>query len=338
MQHSKFAVDESPFCVWEQDLRERNLEFINNLDPTYFKYLANIHRGFLDIDEHKQNAALSLRTSYLHGLETFFSILFATIQAPDCLIGWLAKYQLKDLRNLVQKIQNSESVHSKLRIKPITWQTTAERILSFASFADTTEQQNRIKEQFAAAWALFAHDFSDEKGTEEYNSIKHGFRIKTGGFHLGIAREDTPGIPAPLERMQLLGGSDFGSSFFIPERIDDPKEADKDTGYLKRHFRVRRNFHNWAPETSFYGLHLLSISLQNILSFLKMIHGVDPTSIEFSWPSDESLFEAPWSMLPGTTSMNIDTVITKGEITPFSKKEILSIYSMDGESNMREDV
>ena len=171
------------------------------------------------------------------------------------------------------KVQRGQSIHAKLGIKPITWQTIAQKVLTFGSFADTPEQENRIKEQFAAAWALFAHDFSDEKGTEEYNSIKHGFRIKTGGFHLGIAREDTPGIPAPLERMQLLGGSDFGSSFFTPERNDDPKKADKDTGHFKRHFRVRRNSRNWAPETSFYGLHLLSISLQNILSFLKAIHG-----------------------------------------------------------------
>jgi hypothetical protein len=137
--------------------------------------------------------------------------------------------------------------------------------------------------------------------------------------------------------MQLLGGSDFGSSFFTPERIDDPKKADKDTGHFKRHFRVRRNSRNWAPETSFYGLHLLSISLQNILSFLKAIHGVDPTHIQFVWPSDESLFEAPWSVLPGATGLNFDTVITKGDITPYSKEEILSIYPIDDESNLRVD-
>jgi hypothetical protein len=335
MQYSKFAVDKKPFCVWEWDLRERNLEFINNLDPIYFNYLADIHRGSLENDGHKQNAALSLRTSYSHSLETFFSILFATIQAPDCIIGWLVKYQLQDLGNLVRKVQRGNFINSKLGIKPITWQTIAQKVLSFTSFADTTEQDNRIKEQFAAAWARFAYDFSDEEGAQEYNSIKHGFRIKTGGFHLGIAREDTLSVPAPLERMQLLGGSDFGSSFFTPERIDHPKKADKDTRHFKCHFRVRRNFRNWAPENSFFGLHLISISLQNILSFLKVFNGVNPKSIQIVWPSDEFLFEAPWSVLPGTTSMNLDTVITKGDINPFTKEEILSIYPMDDESNLR---
>jgi hypothetical protein len=52
--------------------------------------------------------------------------------------------------------------------------------IQVASFADTTERENSIKEQFAAAWALFAYGFSDEKGAQEYNGIKHGFRIKTG--------------------------------------------------------------------------------------------------------------------------------------------------------------
>ncbi len=89
MQYSKFVVDELPFCVWEWDLRDRNLEFINDFDPAYFKYLANVHRQSFETEEHKQHAGLSLRTSYVHGLETFFAILFATIQAPDCVIGWL---------------------------------------------------------------------------------------------------------------------------------------------------------------------------------------------------------------------------------------------------------
>jgi hypothetical protein len=46
MQYCKFAVDEKPFCVWEWDLRERNLEFINNLDPAYFSYLCSGQQFF----------------------------------------------------------------------------------------------------------------------------------------------------------------------------------------------------------------------------------------------------------------------------------------------------
>lgn len=320
MRYSMFAVDEAPFCVWEWDLRERNLEFINNIDPTYFEYLAKNHLPGLETDAQKQHAALSLRTEYAHGLETFFALLFATVQAPDCVIGWLHKYELGDLRNLIQKVQRGDPILSKLRIQPITWQTIAYTVLTYLSLEDR-EQEKRIKDHFAAAWRHFAYDFSDEISNREYNSIKHGFRIRAGGFKVAIGKGEIWGISAPPERMQGLGGSDFGSSFFIPEKI----------GNNKLHFRLRKHSRNWMPESFFYGLHLISFSLQNILSFLKVMHGGDPTTVQFFWPNDESLFEAAWSLAPGVTGMNFDTMIAAQHITPFSKEEIMATYQTGDE-------
>ncbi len=241
---------------------------------------------------------------------------------------------MKDLRHLIQKLQNNQPVRSKLRIKPLTWQTIAQTVLTSVAF-ELPEAEQRIKNQFAAAWARFAQDFLDEKSTQEYNSIKHGFRIRAGGFSLAMGRADTWGVPAPPERMQALGGSGFGSSFFTAERIDDPQKADKHTSDFKRHFRVRRYSRNWEPQTSFYGLHLLAISLQNILTFLKVLHGVDPTTMQFYWPTDESLFEAPWSCIPTVIGLNLDAMITKEDITPFSKEAILAAYPTDAELDMR---
>jgi hypothetical protein len=240
MQYSKFVVNEWPWCVWEEDLPNRNLELINSLDPTYFKYLANVHRQSFETGEHQQHAALALRTSYAHGLETFFAILFATIQAPDCVIGWLQKYDAKDLRQLIEKVQQGRPIRSKLRSQPHSWQAVAHMVLPPIAFQDTREQEDKIKEQFAASWARFAQDFLEDKSTQEYNSIKHGFRISNGGFSLSIGKADTWGIPAPPERMQALGGSEYGSSFFTAERIVDHENAENITPHSKHHFRVRR--------------------------------------------------------------------------------------------------
>lgn len=324
MQYSKFAVDEEPFCVWEWDLHERNLAFINSIDPTYFGYLASVHGQGLETAEQKQHAALSLRTAYSHGLETLFALLFSAIQAPDCVIGWLHKYNVGDLRSLINKVQTWQPILSKLVIRPITWEAISNTIHIALSLEDT-EKEAQVKAHFATAWRRFASDLADDKSGLEYNSIKHGFRATAGGFRAAIGIETTPGVPAPPERMHSLGGSDFGSSFFIPEKISDSK----------LHFRVRRHSRNWKPENFIYGLHLISLSLQNILSFLKLINGVEAKTVKFSWPSDESHFEEPWRPVAGVTSMGMDTGIITEHITPFSKDEILAIYKTD--SNKEEE-
>jgi len=33
MFRSRFAVDEKPYCAWEWDLPDRNLSFLNGIDP-----------------------------------------------------------------------------------------------------------------------------------------------------------------------------------------------------------------------------------------------------------------------------------------------------------------
>ena len=32
-QCARFAVDETPYCVWDWDIRQLNLEFLSELDP-----------------------------------------------------------------------------------------------------------------------------------------------------------------------------------------------------------------------------------------------------------------------------------------------------------------
>ncbi|MBI4232065.1 hypothetical protein HY605_02435 [Candidatus Peregrinibacteria bacterium] len=325
IQYSKFAVDEAPFCVWEWDLHERNLAFINSIDPAYFAYLANTHGQCLETDAQKQHAALSLRTAYSHGLETLFALLFSAIQAPDCVIGWLHKYDVGDLRSLIKKVQTWQPILSNLEIKPITWETISDTIHIALSLEDK-EKEKRVKSHFATAWRRFGSDLSDDKSGLEYNSIKHGFRARAGGFRVAIGIEDTPGVPAPPERMRSLGGSEFGSSFFIPEKISDNK----------LHFRVRRHSRNWNPENFIYRLHLISLSLQNILSFLKVINGVDAATVKFSCPSDETHFEEPWRSMAGVTSMGMDTIIMAGHIMPFSKDEILAVYKVDSNNEVED--
>jgi hypothetical protein len=113
LQYSCFAIDETPYCVWDWDVAGQNLRFLESLDPGYFEHLAKIHGELLEGEE-KQYAATALRAAYSHGLETLFALLGATVQAPDCAVGWLLKYQNRELNEVVRKIHNRQSILSKL--------------------------------------------------------------------------------------------------------------------------------------------------------------------------------------------------------------------------------
>jgi hypothetical protein len=98
--YSKFAVCEKPYCVWEWNLPERNLEYLERVDPTYFDYVGRVNAKKLGTDD-GQHAAMAIRTAYHHGLETLFALMFAAIQAPDCVVGWMQRYSMGQLRSLV---------------------------------------------------------------------------------------------------------------------------------------------------------------------------------------------------------------------------------------------
>src|SRR5947208_4728517 len=102
LEASRFLVDERPFCVWEWDLKERNLDFISALKPDYFRFMAETFaKHWQDGPGHE--AALSVRTLYGHALEAFIALIGAAVQAPDCVPGWLLKYRQEDLQNVAKK-------------------------------------------------------------------------------------------------------------------------------------------------------------------------------------------------------------------------------------------
>src|ERR1700752_2281202 len=99
----RFAIDTTPYCVWALNFREQSLCAVRNLDPLYFRYLADAHAAGLSGPDHHR-AALALRTGYAHGLESFFALLGAAIQAPEWPMAWLLRYDTSELRSFVRKL------------------------------------------------------------------------------------------------------------------------------------------------------------------------------------------------------------------------------------------
>lgn len=325
LQYCQFAVDESPHCVWDWELRTTNLRLIQGIDPGYFEYQADSYQALTSMDDPSDidigRAALSLRSAYVHGLETLFALLFATVQAPDCVIGWLNRYQPGILRSLITKANMHQSILTKLDDnEPVTWESISRTIFSAASIKDDDKRQ-RIQRSFAKLWQRFANEFMEESLTSEYNSIKHGLRVKSGGVSVNIGREEVPGTPAPRENMRPLGGSRFGTSSFRLIPIKDRKWQ----------FKIQERHINWVPENLIYGLYLIAYSLQNIRSFLIIDNGGNAQDQEFTWPSDEADFEGPWQMHSGVLGLNVSETIPAKIIPSLTKEEILQVYSRDSQ-------
>jgi hypothetical protein len=178
-------------------------------------------------------------------------------------------------------------------------------------------KRNRNKQDFGNLWSQFASQFLDKDFSDEYNSIKHGLRVRPGGFSIAIGLEDKPGITAPKEKMQLLGKSEFGSQFLATKKISENAQ----------HIQMKRHHRNWSPEDLCWGLHLISLSIANIKSALRIINGVPATDVKFEWATDRDSFQEPWKRARqiGVTSMSgFQTDIKTDFITTFSKEEILA--------------
>lgn len=318
MEHSingfPFVIYESPYCLWGVDLERRNLEFIENIDPEYFEYLADTHFNKSEDDDEKR-AVIALRTAYHHGLETLFALLCATIQAPHCVIGWIQKYKPGHLRKILSAINAYGKLPNQLNIDRLSWDTLSERINLF-SYEE--KKLLEIRQLFSKLWSGLASEYINSYNIKEYNSIKHGFRAKSGGFKLAIGLEKEYGVPCPPEKMQYLGGSDYGTSFFSEEKIEGCPEKGEDV-----HFYTRRCAVNWNPEAIAYSLCLISMSINNVVSFLKIKNGINPKTVKFVNPEDKSVFEKPWDFSVGVPHCNMDFVVYEQQIKRLSKTEIL---------------
>ncbi len=317
VQYAPFRILDTPYCAWGWDLRQQNLQFLDSIDHQYYDYIARTHIEHLK-GEHAPRAATALRAAYLHGLETFFCLLGAAIQAPGCLAGWVHRAKPYQVRSLVRQIHSQQNTHCRLPVSPVTWHSLAKLVHS--NLAKPEDRKKEIHEAFGRLWHHFASDFLEDLFLAEYNSFKHGFRARAGGFVLKAGIEPSYGVSPPESEMQVVGGSEFGASFFVLERIEgSPVPAKK----LDHHFHLTLQNLNWRPESMLQALQSLSMSVNNLVSFLKIISGRPGKEQPFHNPEDLAFFDQPWQWSVGTPSMRIALSLAESQIRRFSNDELL---------------
>ncbi|HEY3327303.1 MAG TPA: hypothetical protein VGK14_09030 [Novimethylophilus sp.] len=319
MQNLIFLVNDEPYCLWGFDLPKRNDEFLRGLDAGYFEYCLNAHLA----TEDEQRASVALRTTLHHALETLFSLLGAYVQAPDCPYAWIAKCSTSDLREFVQRVSRSDpNIFTKLNISSASWPLVAEAI--FATYLPGSDKQKRTVACFSKVWSYLAQDFQNANYIDEYNSLKHGFRVKRGGFSLAIGKEPSYGVPPPDGEMHLMGKSDFGTSFFKIESIGSNKK--------NRSIRAHRTSVNWSPERDILSLQLAYMSLNNVISALRIVNGWPAPECAFIRPENDDDFDKPWQYTPSVMSINFDHVVDEQNTVLVTKKELLEKVYGDSES------
>lgn len=314
MQNSIFVVNEEPYCLWEVNILAKNKEFLEGIDTEYFDYLIKVHS---EADDEKR-ASVALQSSLHHATEMLFLLLGAYIQAPDCAYAWIAKCSNADLRQLVNKITSADiTLFTKLTIGRVSWGNIAGAI--YASYLPQTEKNKRTAELFANFWQSLANIYTDQNHIDEYNCIKHGLRVRPGGFSLEVGIEHEYGVAPPPEEMSTIGSSEFGISFFKLEPLG------KKSG--NRNVRSRRTSLNWSMQSTILLLQLVSLSINNVVSALKIANGAKSGTCKFLRPTEDEDFLKPWSFSPGLSSMTMDFAFDENLIPETTKQDLQRIIS-----------
>lgn len=312
MEYCSFVTDRTPHVLWDFDIRQRNIEYLDSLEGGFFWHYVEAHQPLLS-GENRHFAALVIRSAYSHALEAFFALLGSFVQAPQCAVGWMLTYTNEELRSLVRKISDGQPVLARLTTRPVTWNTIAHAV--HCTPTGDAQMDSEVPEGFAQAWECLARDFLDPARDREYNNFKHGLRVGQGGFNISIGIPTSPEIPVPQEDMIDVGGSEYGSTFFEQERLGD-----------RVNFHLKKTWLNWNPENHIAGLSLLSTSMANILSALKAVNGVDRGKCPIRYPKNPSIFREPWSHHLGGVTFDSHLELRREHITPLTREDVLGSY------------
>lgn len=309
LHSSVFKVLDEPYCVWEEDVPETNRRFLRGLDPDYFAYLTQIHSAAND----QKHASVALRIASHHGMETLFSLVGAYLQAPDCVYAWISKCSTGALRALVKRVTAEDAtLFHKLWVDEISWGAVAKAV--FRTLEPGTEIQRAAIHQFSTLWRGLAAEFTESNHIDEYNSLKHGFRVGNGGFALSIGPTMEGGDFPPDTEFQLVGRSDFGASFVVLEPTTNNK--------WDRALKTSTVHVNWSFGQLVRLNEAIFWSLKNVTTALRAANGVNPGTSAFIVPDAADHFDAVWRNDSGLLNMRQDSVVPSEERFARTKSQL----------------
>ncbi len=305
---------------WGDELRRQNLEFLKNFDAGYFQFIADLSSEHLDDatkleKRDRQHAAQMLRVVHGQGVESLMAMMGALAQSPEFPVGWMLRYHPSDLEEVIRAISDAQPFPSLLNPKPVTWHSIS--TLVHSEIPDDSVKQ-LMTAKFASFWAALAAEFLSTAFRDEYNSLKHGFRIMSGGFSVSLGPPKPAGSPPSTpEELELLGSSEFGSFLLKAVPIE---------GTPKLNWGVASRMRNWNPEALMADLHLISCSLTNVVSCLRIISGFKPQDLTFRWPDSDAAFAVDRRMLNEIETLSFGPGVTARDVKPITAEVVRHGY------------
>jgi len=317
---ARFAVNTTPYCIWGYDLREENLNSIGSINPNLWKDMLDIlisSATKYSNDRSKLNTcAVSARINLGIGMESLFALLFACIQAHDCVPGWLQFYRTPDLISLISKVNCGEKILSKLALDEISWNTISDLIHCNFKLNDSV-QEKKTKEFFGQTLSRFAHEMLDQGKRREFNSLKHSMRVQLGGFGVKFSLgEDT--IDRNADEFDF-GYSEYGASFVNAIQI---------TKKSKSHYAFERVSHNWNIPYLLKSIEMIQVLTNNLKTYLLGINGyLENTPAKYMYPTELGGLDSAQFSGSNVINSTIRRDVREADIEILGKNKILSVYT-----------
>ena len=302
MEYVTFKIGNVPVCFWGNDLKQRNADFIHSIDPNYYAYTARVHRNHLNT-ESRLLAALALRLNYYQSLETFFTLVGAGLQSPLCLYGWIQKARDKKIQSLLQRInERKETVYNCLGIENVTWYEIAKRIYQDLD-VDANHKLNLIR-FFSETWEFFGREYINESSQSEYEELKLGKRLSKSSDFFGGKQ----------------GGDSENALFTKFSKIYDIGK--NGAIYKNNHYSENCNI-SWYPDFCYSAALMIRDSINNVLSFLKIVNGMTKPVPQFFYPADFTRSKTTVDQYRQlNTIFERSEKVQKSDIYPMSPKEM----------------
>lgn len=308
---TSIVVGERPMVFWSADRAGDQQSFLGQVEPSYFQYISDTHERELG-GPNDRHAAMLIRSNYSHALETLFALIAAALQAPSCPMGWMLQYKNNELERLIEAISEQKPIESRIDIKTGGWEKVAEAI---TPNLPEMELKGSLVSAMALLCSALSKQFLDKRMREEYNSIKHGLRLRPSDWYFALGVEGIPGMAAAPEKMRIVSRSDYGASFVSPTKLKT------------RQFAFERHRVNWWPGDFIKRMPVVTCGITNVLAFLKLVNGVTSSHVEVLALSKHQVEEALRSDGPAPgLILNLNTRIDVDALPVLSSADILTKY------------
>lgn len=265
IQSYPFVINETPYCVWDEDIHQLNRRFIESIEPEYFDYLVQTHNVIRD-ETHTQHASIALRMAYGHAVETLLALICAAVQAPECVFGWMTKYKNNELDDLCAAITNGDHFRTRLELSERSWIGIAAVVWQGADEVIARTQS----ELYGTFWSMLAHEHLSDESRGEYNSLKHGMRAKATGMTISIGESGSG-----TQMVKL--GNEFGTSYIMDERV---------VTHDRVNLRFSQHARGWHPERFAKSLPGITASINNVKAFLQRWNKYQSATTVLQLPDD----------------------------------------------------